>query len=182
MNIEIVGRNGDIGTATREHASKKLDKVLKFLEEPIDARFTFDADGHRHVVELHLAHRFGTLQGHSEGEGWTEAVNAVVDKVEKQARRGRERFQDRRRRAQRAGDAASWPVDVVEKASVGGGARPRVIKSSLIQIKPMSLDEAAIELEASTHDFVVFRDAETDEVNVLYKRKDNHYGLIAPGA
>lgn len=182
MNIEIVGRNGDVSKGTREHAAKKLDKVLKFLEEPIDARLTFDIDGHQHKVEMHLAHRFGTLQAHSEAEGWSEAINTVVEKVEKQARRGRERFQDRRRRAQRAGDNTSWPVDVVEKASVGGGARPKVIKSSLIQIKPMSLDEAAIQLEGSAHDFVVFRDAETDEVNVLYKRKDNHYGLIAPGA
>ena len=68
-----MGRNGDVSKGTREHAAKKLDKVLKFLEEPIDARLTFDIDGHQHKVEMHLAHRFGTLQAHSEAEGWSEA-------------------------------------------------------------------------------------------------------------
>lgn len=186
MNIEIVGRSGEVDVATRELANKKLEKVLKFVEEPIEARFTFELDRHRHVVELHLAHRHGTLQSHEEAEGWTEAVNRVVDKTEKQARRGRERAQDRRRRAQRTPEqpwtGSSWPIDVVEKGSLGTGGRPRIVKSSLLQIKPMSLDEAALALEASAHEFVVFRDAESDEVNVLYKRKDNHYGLIAPGA
>ncbi len=56
----------------------------------------------------------------------------------------------------------------------------RVIKSSLLQIKPMTIEEAALQLEGSKNDFVVFRDAVNDRVSVLYKRRDDNYGLIAP--
>lgn len=180
MNVEFVGHNGDVPASGREHASKKVEKALKFLEEPIEARFTFDLDRHRHVVELHVAHRHGTLQAHGEAETWIDAINGVVERLERQAVRGKQRFLDRRRREQRNGHA--WPVDVVDKGSLAADSPPRVIKSSLIQIKPMRLEEAALQLEGSEHGFVVFRDAETDEVNVLFKRKDHNYGLIAPNA
>jgi putative sigma-54 modulation protein len=72
-----------------------------------------------------------------------------------------------------------WPIDVIERTSLeGGGAR--VIKTSKLPIKPMSIEEAALLLDASKHDFVVFRDSESERVSVLYKRRDQNYGLIAP--
>jgi putative sigma-54 modulation protein len=72
-------------------------------------------------------------------------------------------------------------MEVLERESVGGGTPPRIIKSSRLEIKPMSLDEAALQLDASKNDFLVFRDAASDRVSVLYKRKDSNYGLIVPG-
>ncbi|MGB6995373.1 MAG: sigma 54 modulation/S30EA ribosomal C-terminal domain-containing protein, partial [Thermoanaerobaculia bacterium] len=64
--------------------------------------------------------------------------------------------------------------------SVGEGRSPRIVKSSVLSIKPMSIDEAALQLEDSKNDFVVFRDAASDQVSVLYKRRDQNYGLISP--
>lgn len=72
-------------------------------------------------------------------------------------------------------------MDVLEASSIVSGQAPRVIKSSALSIKPMSLDEAALQLESSKNDFVVFRDSGSDEVNVLYKRRDKNYGLISTG-
>ena len=112
-----------------------------------------------------------------------EAVALAADKVEAQAKRVRKRYMDRRRRAARsAEDQAHWPVDVVERSSLGAASNGgvRIIKSSLLRIKPMTIDEAAIHLETSENGFVVFRDATSDRVSVLYRRKDEHYGLIAP--
>ena len=86
---------------------------------------------------------------------------------------------DKRRKADR-NNGNQWPVDVLEKASLSGGTEPRIIKSSVLSIKPMSLDEAALRLEGSQNDFLVFRDANNDQVSVLYKRKDSNYGLISP--
>ena len=71
-------------------------------------------------------------------------------------------------------------MDVVERDSVGGGREPRIVKSSHIEIKPMALEEAALQLEDSKNDFLVFRDATSERVSVLYKRKDANYGLIVP--
>ena len=108
-----------------------------------------------------------------------EAINAGVDKLEKQARRSRKKYMDRRRRAQRQDDH-HWPLEVLEAASVADGSQPRVIKTSRLPIKPMTIDEAALELDGSKNDFFVFRDSGTDRVSVIYRRKDAHYGLIAP--
>jgi putative sigma-54 modulation protein len=90
---------------------------------------------------------------------------------------------DRRRRANRfAAEDRHWPFDVLERESVGKGAAPRIVKSSRLEIKPMSLDDAALQLETSRNGFVVFLDAESEKVSVLYKRRDDNYGLIVPEA
>ena len=107
-----------------------------------------------------------------------EALHQLVDKVEVQARKAHEKQVDRRRRG--GNDHHRWPVGVLEQGSVGGGVTPRVIENSQISIKPMTIEEAALELDVSEHGFVVFRDSTNDRLSVLYKRKDQHYGLIAP--
>ena len=71
-------------------------------------------------------------------------------------------------------------MEVVEAASVGAGTQPRIIQSTTLSIKPMTLDEAALELDRSGYDFFVFRDSATERINVIYRRKDENYGLIAP--
>jgi len=183
MNIEYVGRGYSLDDRIRGIIEEKLDKLDRFLEEPVEIRVTLEVEKHRQISEIHVSHKLGVLQAREEAEDMYDAFNAALSKAEKQARRSRKKLTDRKRRAEPAHQALQhWAVDVVEAASLrsGGDGRPRVIRSSQIRIKPMSIDEAALELEDSKHDFVVFRDASTDKVNVLYKRKDDNYGLIAP--
>jgi putative sigma-54 modulation protein len=180
VNIEYVGRNYDVDGQVRRFTEDKLGKVLKFLEEPVEVHVTLESNKHRYVVELRLSHRHGTLQAREETDQLLDGIGMAVDRAEKQVRRGRKKLIDKRRRAQRAERNGNWPVEVVERSSVGAGSSPRIIKSSLLQIKPMSIEEAALALDGAKNDFIVFRDAETDRVSVLYKRKDENYGLIAP--
>lgn len=99
MNIEYVGRNVMIDDALRRYTEEKLRKVEKFLEDPVEVRLTLDLERHRHVADLHLTHRHGVLQATEEtADDWRDAINAAVDKVEKQARRDRKRAVARRRR------------------------------------------------------------------------------------
>ncbi|HVS01300.1 MAG TPA: ribosome-associated translation inhibitor RaiA [Thermoanaerobaculia bacterium] len=181
MKIDYVSRSFTLDDGTRSHIESKLEKLVKFLEEPIEVHVALDSERHHQIAELHVAHRHGALQAREASDQILDSVNQAIDKAERQARRSRKKLVDRRRRPRRSGgEAGQWPIDVVDRQSVGEGRRPRVIKSSLLRIKPMSIDEAALELDASRHDFVVFRDAETDRVSVLYKRKDENFGLIAP--
>lgn len=179
MNIEYIGRGFTITDQIRDFAARKLQKLEKFLQEPVDARLTLETEKHRQIAELHVTHRFGVLQASEETDSMVDAVNLVVDKAEKQARRNHKKFTNQRRRAAQR-ETQQWPVDVVERDSVGNGREPRIIRSSALAIKPMSLEEAALQLESGRNDFVVFRDAETDRVSVLYRRRDENYGLIAP--
>ena len=179
MNIEYVGRNYELDDRVRGFAAGKLAKLKKFLQEPAEIRVTLEVEKHRQIAEVHVTHRGGVLQATEETLDMFDAITQVVEKVEKQARRSRRKVVGKRRHPDRA-NGNSWPLEVVERESLGSGAAPRVIKSSLLHIKPMTIDEAALQLESSKNDFFVFRDATTDRVSVLYKRRDHNYGLIAP--
>lgn len=180
MNVEFVGRNYNLDDQVREFAQDKLRKVEKFLVEPVEVRVTCETEKHRHIAEVHISHRSGVLQSTEEAGDMHDALNLAVDKVEKQARRSRKKAVDKRRRAAKeASQNGRWPVSILEGATVGSGS-PRIIKSSHLSIKPMSIEEAALALQGSKNEFVVFRDSDSDRVNVLYRRKDDNYGLITP--
>jgi len=179
MNIDFVAHSVQLDDSIRDYAQNKLSKLTKFLDEPIEIRVSLAQERHRCLAELRVAHRFGLIQAAEETDDVRDAINLAVDKAGKQARRSRKKFMDKRRKADR-NNGNQWPVDVLEKASLSGGTEPRIIKSSVLSIKPMSLDEAALRLEGSQNDFLVFRDANNDQVSVLYKRKDSNYGLISP--
>ena len=182
MHIEYQARNYPLDDDIREYTANKLAKAFKFLEEPIEVRVLLEIKKHRNIADIHVSHRFGVVQAAEETGEMRDSINVAVDKIGKQARRSREKHQDRRRRADRknGGEWAEWPVDVLERGSVAADEAPRIIKSSVLSIKPMSLDEAALQLESSKNGFVVFRDAGNDQINVLYKRRDDNYGLISP--
>jgi putative sigma-54 modulation protein len=182
MKTEIIGRNVQVDDRLRELVEQKLQKLEKFLEEPMEMRVTLIAEKHTQVAELHVSHRLGVLQGTEETEGnFRDAVHRVIDRVEEQARRAHQKVVDKRRRGDRDRDGYHrWPVEILHQESVGAGIVPRVIETSHMPIKPMTIEEAAIELDVAEHGFVVFRDSSSDRLSVLYKRKDQHYGLIAP--
>lgn len=183
MRIEYVGRGYHPGEDLKAFTEERLDKALKLLEPPVEAKVTFVLERHRHRAELHVLHRHGTVQAVHETGDMREAVTMAAEKAEGQAKRARKRFVDRRRRAARsAEDETHWPLDVVARESLeaANSGTPRIIKSSLLRIKPMSIEDAAIQLESSEHGFVVFRDSSSERISVLFRRKDNHFGLIAP--
>jgi len=180
MNVEYIARNNvQIDDRIRQHVEERLRRMAKFLDEPIEVRVTLDIERHRHIAELHIAHRLGILQAAEETDGLlTEAINLAMEKSERQARRAHKKMVDKRRRGERNGHR--WPLEVLDRASVGAGGAPRVIESTHLHIKPMTIEEAALELDGVKAGFVVFRDATSDRVSVLYRREDEHYGLIAP--
>lgn len=179
MQIDYVSRNFKLDDHLRDYAASKLGKLSRFLDEPVEVKVTLEQEKYRQIAELHVAHRHGLLQATGETEEMRDTINLVVDKIEKQARRSRKKYKDKRRRADRVNGQPHWPVEVLERGTLGA-AEPRIIKSSKLSIKPMGLEEAALQLDGAKNDFVLFRDTRTDRVCVLYKRKDENYGLISP--
>ncbi|MCB1008276.1 MAG: ribosome-associated translation inhibitor RaiA [Acidobacteria bacterium] len=181
MNIEYVGRHVDLTDRIRSLTEERLAKAARFLVEPVEVQLTLENERHLRVAELHVTHRHGVLHAREENNDLFEAIQNASDAIEKQARRARKRSVDVRRRANRQVAAERhWPIEVLARESVDAGGAPRVIRSTRLEIKPMTLEEAASALEASRRGFVVFRDAETEQINVLYRRKDENYGLISP--
>ena len=178
MNIEYNGRNYTIDDRVRDQVSEKLKKLEKLLDDPIDVRVTLSAEKRKYVADLHIHHRHGTIQAEeSSDENMFEAIGAAASKAERQADREKTRRVARRRRESTANH---WPVDVLDGESLVNDGGPRVIKSSRLEIKPMTIEEAVQKLGAGRSEFVVFLDAANERVSVLYKRKDQNFGLIAP--
>jgi putative sigma-54 modulation protein len=182
MRTEIIGRNVQVDDRLRQLVEQKLAKLQKFLDEPLEVRVTLLLEKHSHVAELHVTHHDGVLQATEGADGnFQEAVRRAVAKVEQAARRTHGKRVDKRHGAlDRVDRGRRWPVEVLDPESVGDGRAPRVIETVYLDIKPMAIEEAALELDGSEQAFIVFRDSASDRLSVLYKRKDQNYGLIAP--
>lgn len=181
MNLEFTARSFDLDEDLKSYAEKKIQKLEKFLEDPAEVHLILETEKIRQIAELVVSHRHGSMQATEAAEEMRDAIHAVIAKVEKQARRAKKKFYDKRRRADReVNHQEQWPMEVLERSSFGAGAQPRVIKKNHLPIKPMTIDEASLQLEQSKNDFFVFRDAATDRVSVLYRRHDENFGLIAP--
>jgi putative sigma-54 modulation protein len=188
MQIDYTCRNVHLDDLLRDTIEQKLQKVTKFLEDPVEVKVVLDIEMHRHhpyTAELHIAHRLGIVQAAEENDGsLLDAIHLATERAAKQARRSRKKLVDTRRRSGREHSERNggnrWPVDVLERSSVAGGGAPRVVETTHLPIKPMTIEEAALELETAEHGFVVFRDSQGDRLSVLFKRKDQNYGLIAP--
>jgi putative sigma-54 modulation protein len=183
MQIEYTCRNVHLDDRLREAVEQKIEKAMKFLEEPVEVKVILEVEKHRGIAEVHITHRLGVVQAREENDdGLTDALHLALERAGKQARRSRKKLVDMRRRPLRAErvNGHRWPMEVLEGASVSAGATPRVIESTHLPIKPMTIEEAAIELETAEYGFVAFIDAQTSRLSVLFKRKDQHYGLIAP--
>lgn len=180
MQIDFTGRHYQLDDSIREFAEKRLHKLGKFVEEPVGIQMVLETEKNRQIAELHVSHRMGSLKATEVADEMRDAVYAAIEKAEKQARRSRKKFMDKRRRARRDVGPEQWPLEIIEAESLSSGAEPRIVKTTSIPIKPMTIDEAATELEESKNDFFVFMDSATERVSVLYRRKDDNLGLIAP--
>lgn len=181
MNIEFVARHVEVDEGLRAFAEEKLARVLKFLREPVEIHLALESEKSRQIAELHIAHRHGRLHAREENHDLREALGVAVEAVEKQARRARKRSVDRRRRAGReAASERQWPIEILAGNSVGSGQPIQVVETAMISVRPMTIDEAAGELAGADHGFVLFRDAESSELRVIYRRRDGNFGLVSP--
>ncbi len=179
MKIEIVGRNLHVEDSLRSLIERKAQKLERLLGAEAEVRVTVGQEKHQRFAELHASHHSGTVQVREETEGTLEeAVQRLVDKGAEQVRRARDRKVKKTRRSPRS--EGRWPVEVLAAGAGGDGEPRRVIETTELAIKPMSVEEAVLALEDSPHGFVVFHDSGRDRLSVLYRRKDKNYGLIAP--
>jgi putative sigma-54 modulation protein len=178
MRIDYVARKVTLTDQVRNLTEKKLAKVKKYFNDIIDIRVEVEQERHLYVADIFIKGKDFDTKSTSQNKELTAAIQDAIDKLEIQARRAKTRLKDKKRRSSDAGKA--WPVDVIEPSSVGGGGEPRIVETSDLVIKPMTIEEAALQLEGSSDEFIVFRNAATDNINVLYRRRDNNLGLIRP--
>ena len=182
MQVKVVGRHMTVTDPTRAYAEEKFGRISKIYDaEPIVAEVMLDVRKNRSRPDRFTAEATIRLKGHvvraeETATDMNAAIDLAADKAESQMRKYKTKVVDRRTRGRAvtktaAGDSElkDEPADVSE-----------VVRVKTVDAKPMSEDEAMLQLELLGHDFFVFRHAETDLVNVLYRRNDGDYGLIQP--
>jgi putative sigma-54 modulation protein len=185
MATEISGRNYEIPPDIRSMVETKLAKIQeKLFDDVIDVRVVLQVEKYRNICEILITgkdHDVKTVQ--ESDESMQDAVNSALDHLKRQAQKNRERLRDHHRKDGAKPRVNEWAVQVLEPAQLRDETEergPRIVKTNNIPIRPMSLEEAALRLEDSKNEFIVFRDLDTDRVSVIYKRSDNNLGLIAP--
>lgn len=183
MNIEISGRNYEVSDRIRDLITKKLDKVTKFFSDIIEIRCVLNVEKKRNICEILIVGKNYDAKSIQEADTMEDAVNSTVDHIKTQAQKNRKKLTDKRKGATATTEPAGWQVGLIEQAELRAadrGAAPRVIRQTSLPIRPMSVEQAALTLDDSKNEFIVFRDLDTDKVTVIYKRRDNNFGLIAP--
>jgi putative sigma-54 modulation protein len=189
MATEITGRNYDITPDIRSLIETKLTRIEdKLFDDVIDVRCVLQVEKYRNICEILVKgkdHDVKTVQ--ESGESMQDAINAAMDHLKRQAQKNREKLRDHHRKdgnnAKSSAEITQWSVQVLEPGNLresGDNNRPRIIKTNNLPIRPMSIEEAALRLEDSKNEFIVFRDLDSDRISVIYKRRDENLGLIAP--
>ncbi len=179
MKVEYVARKVTLTDGVREIAEKKLAKVEKYFNEIIDLRMEMSQERHLYVVDILLKGKDFSLKSTSSNKELTTAIQDAIDKLEMQARKAKTRLKDHKRHG---GDLRTPVGDDDTSRDVEPGERAGIVETSVIPVKPMSIDEAIMQLEETEEHFLVFHNAVSGQVNVVYRRADGNLGLITPEA
>jgi putative sigma-54 modulation protein len=178
MQVTTTFRHLEPSDALKSYADEKLERVKKYIDEPIVAQVFMTVEKIRHSAEVTLTAKGITIKASEETNDMYSAVDAVVDKIERQLRRYKERIKAHKPTSESRDRQVRKSIVAAE--SIEQQQEPVVIRSKTFPIKPMSVDEAVMQMDLLHKDFLVFTDSVTDNISVIYRRKDGNYGLIEP--
>jgi putative sigma-54 modulation protein len=173
MRLDITGRHVEITAPVRQLITKRLSRLERLLNDAaVSAIITLSKEKYRLRTEI-AVHTKGdhVLRGNGEGNAWAISIRQATTKIEQQAQTLKGKWDGRKRKA---------TPRVVQQAPSDIVPVPRIVRNTRYAIKPMSLDDAALRVDGDAEAFVVFRNAETNGVSILYRRKDGNLGLIEP--
>ncbi|MFH1980290.1 MAG: ribosome-associated translation inhibitor RaiA [Pseudomonadota bacterium] len=174
MQISVTFKNIEASDPLKTYVSEKLTKFDRYLHNPADANVVLSVEKHRHLAEITIVGDRMALKGAEETDDMYAAIDMVLDKLEKQIKKGKAKQRERRGAAVRSNTAVT---------GTHGAAAPDALPQvhlEHIEYKPMDDEEAVLQMDLIDKPFLVFTNARTGLVNVLYRRSDGDYGLIQP--
>ena len=174
MRLQVKGKNVDVSDSLKDYAAQKLGKLDKHLNDAARLELELQVEKNPSIAENQVAEatvwtKGPILRARESSTDMKASIDQLVDKLERQVTRYREKRGRRRRPGRQAPDEG---IQMPEE--------PQIVKTKQFAVKPMDAQEAVLQLELIGHDFFVFRDADSDEVNIVYRRRHGGYGLIEP--
>lgn len=173
MRYIISGKNIDVTDGLKDAIYEKIGKLERYFTEDTEVHVTFSVEKERQKIEVTIPMKGNIIRAEEESTDMYVSIDLVEEIIERQLRRYKNRLLERKQATQNLSKAfIEEEIDDEEEIEI--------IRSKHFAIKPMDPEEACVQMELLGHDFYVFRNSETDEVNVVYRRKKNSYGLIEP--
>lgn len=172
MKLNIRGNKMDITPSIKSYIEEKIGRLDKYLENPdeITATVVTRVRGKDQIVEVTVPIKKIILRGEESHSDLYAAIDLVSDKLERQIRKNKTKM----KKSSQKESVMSFDLSFEEPEE----EEKRIVKRKEIEMKPMSEEEAILQMELVDHDFYVFKDIKTDQVSIIYKRKDNNYGII----
>ncbi|HWR38637.1 MAG TPA: ribosome-associated translation inhibitor RaiA [Patescibacteria group bacterium] len=176
MAVTVRGRNVEITPPLKDYVAKRVGKISKYFETLDEITAILTVEKGRHIVEVTVPLNGMLLRGEEATSDMYTSVDLVIEKLEKQIEKYKTKLS--RKLRQGAFKMVEMPAGAAQGIEVS--EETRVVKTKRFAVKPMAVDEAIMQMNLIHHDFFVFTNSDTEDVNVIYRRKDGNYGLIEP--
>jgi putative sigma-54 modulation protein len=173
MQTSVTFKNLDPSEHLKNYVTEKLNRFDKYLFNPGEANVVLSVEKFRHIAEINIIGDRLNINGREETEDMYSAIDMTLDKLEKQIKKNKQKV-----REHRAGKGRSKDVRKQGESFEEAPERQVVVRS--IDYKPMDTEEAVMQMDLVDNNFMVFTNARSGQVNVIYRRKDGHFGLIQP--
>ncbi|NVL90659.1 MAG: ribosome-associated translation inhibitor RaiA [Desulfobacterales bacterium] len=182
MQTSVTFINLDSSETLKAYACEKLDRFDKYVDNPAKANVVLTVEKFRHIADINISADGFVVNGHEETPDMYSAIDMALDKLEKQIIKNKKKFKKRRSTAARSKMFPYEGADVMSPVDLGPEEARPVVRIKNIHYKPMDVDEAVLQMNLIKNNFLVFTNAQSEEVNVLYRLKDGNYGLIQPSS
>ncbi len=173
MHFTIVGKNIEVTSGLKSAVEDKIGKLEKYFSPDIEVHVTLSVEKDRHKIEVTIPVKGNIIRSEQVSNDMYVSIDLVEEIIEKQMKKYKNKIIDRSQ------GGGSFQQEYVDQDFMDDG-EIKIVRSKRFGFKPMYPEDACVQMELLGHDFYVFRNAETDEVNVVYKRRGNTYGLIEP--
>ncbi|WP_238906616.1 ribosome-associated translation inhibitor RaiA [Clostridium sp. YIM B02506] len=177
MKVTVIAKNIELTKALKETVEKKISKLGKYFNPEVEARATLSVQKNRQIIEVTIPFNGVILRGEEATDDLYKSIDLVEEKLERQIRKQRTKLS---RRNHGADSLRYASFSEVAAENDDNEEEFNVVKTKRFSVKPMSTEEAILQMELLGHNFFVFQDSESNDMNVVYKRKDGQYGLIEP--
>lgn len=175
MQTSVTFKNIESSEHLSAYVANKLNRFDKYLDNPAEANVVLSVEKFRHIAEISIVGDRLNIYGKEETSDMYSAIDMVLDKIEKQIKKNKEKVKDRR-----TGAKGRSRAEVPDAFAATENQESVQVIPEPIEYKPMDVDEALMQMDLDNEMFFVFTNARTDRVNVLYRRKDGNFGLIQP--
>lgn len=172
MNYIIMGKNIEVTEGLRQSVYDKLDRLEKYFTSDTDVHVTFTVEKERQRIEVTIPMKGHIIRAEQVSDDMYVSIDMAVEVIERQVTKHKKKLIDQ--------EQASGLLQKEFMDEDADDDEIKIIRSKKFAVKPMFPEDACMQMELLGHNFYVFRNAETDEVNVVYKRKGNTFGLIEP--